>query len=198
MASVGSDVSPSEHKGFYLPSRSDILKLEDQQQPTRGGKAADTVDCFDATILRDGCSRCTLAVISEKGRKLKDFPVETYGQAEVEAIRMVRGHDHPGHGRRAAECLTLRGPEPSCRRAGGARDRAEPRPQGRLATGTAWRRSSAWATSTTTSSRRPDRSPYGEPVTGYEASIQIGEDQARSRIVAGTRGSGSIPRRIAS
>ena len=25
---------------------------------------------------------CTLAVISEKGRKLKDFPVETNGQAE--------------------------------------------------------------------------------------------------------------------
>ena len=33
---------------------------------------------------------------------------------------------------------------------------------------------------------------------GYEASIQIGDDQARSRIVAGTRGSGGVPRRIAS
>jgi len=32
----------------------------------------------------------------------------------------------------------------------------------------------------------------------YEALIQIGDDQARSRIVAGTRGSGSRPRRIAS
>ncbi len=28
---------------------------------------------------------CTLAVISEKGRNLKDFPVETNGQALVEA-----------------------------------------------------------------------------------------------------------------
>jgi hypothetical protein len=31
----------------------------------------------------------TLAVISEKGRKLKDFPVDTNGQALVEAIRIM-------------------------------------------------------------------------------------------------------------
>ena len=37
---------------------------------------------------------CTLAVISEQGRKLKDFPVETNGQALVEAIRMIPGHKH--------------------------------------------------------------------------------------------------------
>ena len=37
---------------------------------------------------------CTLAVISKKGRKLKDFPVETNGQALVEAIRMIPGHKH--------------------------------------------------------------------------------------------------------
>jgi transposase len=37
---------------------------------------------------------CTLAVISEKGRKLKDFPVETNGLALVEAIRMIPGHKH--------------------------------------------------------------------------------------------------------
>lgn len=37
---------------------------------------------------------CTLAVISEKGRKLKDFPVETNGQALVEAIRMIPGRKH--------------------------------------------------------------------------------------------------------
>ena len=37
---------------------------------------------------------CTLAVISEKGRKLKDFPVETNGQALVEAIRRIPGHKH--------------------------------------------------------------------------------------------------------
>ena len=35
---------------------------------------------------------CTLAVISEKGRRLKDFQVETNGQALVEAIRMIPGH----------------------------------------------------------------------------------------------------------
>jgi len=33
-------------------------------------------------------------VISEKGRKLKDFPAETNGQALVEAIRMIPGHKH--------------------------------------------------------------------------------------------------------
>jgi hypothetical protein len=37
---------------------------------------------------------CTLAVISEKGRRLKDFPVETNGQALVEAVRMIPGHKH--------------------------------------------------------------------------------------------------------
>ncbi len=37
---------------------------------------------------------CTLAVISERGRKLRDFPVETNGQALVEAIRMFPGHKH--------------------------------------------------------------------------------------------------------
>ena len=34
---------------------------------------------------------CALAVISEKGRKLKDFPAETNGQAMVEAVRMRPG-----------------------------------------------------------------------------------------------------------
>ena len=37
---------------------------------------------------------CTLAVISEKGRKLRDFPVETNGHALVEAVRMIPGHKH--------------------------------------------------------------------------------------------------------
>lgn len=37
---------------------------------------------------------CTLAVISGTGRKLKDFPVETNGQALVEAVRMIPGHKH--------------------------------------------------------------------------------------------------------
>ncbi len=37
---------------------------------------------------------CTLAVISEKGRRLRDFPVETNGQALIEAVRMIPGHKH--------------------------------------------------------------------------------------------------------
>jgi hypothetical protein len=76
---------------------------------------------------------CTLAVISEKGRRLKDFPVETNGQALVEAVRMIPGHKHlvMEEGLQSAwlyETLTS-------------------------ATPTDWRRSSAWATSTNTSSR---------------------------------------------
>ncbi len=37
---------------------------------------------------------CRLAVISEAGKRLKDFPVETNGQALVEAVRMIPGHKH--------------------------------------------------------------------------------------------------------
>ncbi len=33
---------------------------------------------------------CTLAVISQTGKRLKDFPVETNGQALVEAVRTPR------------------------------------------------------------------------------------------------------------
>lgn len=37
---------------------------------------------------------CTLAVIFERGRKLKHFPVETNDQALVDAIRMIPGHKY--------------------------------------------------------------------------------------------------------
>jgi transposase len=37
---------------------------------------------------------CTLAVISQAGKRLKDFPVETNGEALVEAIRMIPGRKH--------------------------------------------------------------------------------------------------------
>jgi hypothetical protein len=37
---------------------------------------------------------CTLAVVSQAGRRLKDFPVETNGQALVEAVRMIPGQKH--------------------------------------------------------------------------------------------------------
>jgi len=37
---------------------------------------------------------CTLAVVSQTGKRLKDFPVETNGQSLVEAIRMIPGHKH--------------------------------------------------------------------------------------------------------
>jgi transposase len=37
---------------------------------------------------------CTLAVISQTGKRWKDFPVETNGQALVEAVRMIPGRKH--------------------------------------------------------------------------------------------------------
>jgi len=37
---------------------------------------------------------CAVAVISEAGKKLKNFPVETNGQPLVEAIRMISGRKH--------------------------------------------------------------------------------------------------------
>ena len=35
---------------------------------------------------------CTLAAITKAGKRLRDFPVGTNGQAPVEAIRMIPGH----------------------------------------------------------------------------------------------------------
>ncbi len=37
---------------------------------------------------------CTVAIISQAGKRLKDFPVETNGQALVEAIRMIPGRKY--------------------------------------------------------------------------------------------------------
>ena len=37
---------------------------------------------------------CTLAIVSQTGKRLRDFPVETNGAALVEAIRAVPGHRH--------------------------------------------------------------------------------------------------------
>jgi hypothetical protein len=37
---------------------------------------------------------CTLAVISQTGKRLTDFPIETNGQALVEAIRRIPGRKH--------------------------------------------------------------------------------------------------------
>ncbi len=37
---------------------------------------------------------CTIAVISQSGRKLKDFPVETNGDALISAIQVIPGHKH--------------------------------------------------------------------------------------------------------
>jgi transposase len=37
---------------------------------------------------------CTVAVVSERGKRLRDFPVETSGQALIEAISAIPGHRH--------------------------------------------------------------------------------------------------------
>ncbi len=47
---------------------------------------------MERTIGLDAhAASCTLAVISQTGRRLEDFPVETNGQALVEAIRLIPG-----------------------------------------------------------------------------------------------------------
>ncbi len=99
---------------------------------------------------------CTLAVISEKGRKLRDFPVETNGQALVEAIRMIPGHKHlvMEEGLQSAWLYETLSPHvyeivvtPGSRRA-----------EDRRATNAmrmVWPRSCAWGTSTSSFSRHP-------------------------------------------
>jgi hypothetical protein len=37
---------------------------------------------------------CTLAVISQAGKRLKDVVIETNGQALIEAVRMIPGRKH--------------------------------------------------------------------------------------------------------
>ena len=37
---------------------------------------------------------CTLVVISQAGKRLTDFPIETNGHALVEAIRRIPGRKH--------------------------------------------------------------------------------------------------------
>jgi hypothetical protein len=58
-----------------------------QQSPTRG-------DTTDETVHRTGCACSELAVISQAGKRLKDFPVETNGEALVEAVGMIPGCKH--------------------------------------------------------------------------------------------------------
>ena len=74
---------------------------------------------------------CTLAVISESGKRLKDFPVETNGQALVEAVRLHPRREAPGLRGGSAERLALRDAEPTCRRDCGGWDQAESGEQGR-------------------------------------------------------------------
>ena len=37
---------------------------------------------------------CTVAIVSGAGKTLRDFPVETSGQALIEAISAIAGHRH--------------------------------------------------------------------------------------------------------
>jgi hypothetical protein len=110
---------------------------------------------------------CTLAVISEKGRKLKDLPVDTNGQALVEAVRMIPGHKHlvMEEGLQGAWLYETLSPM-STNSWWLVSRRAEAR-RATSATPTDWRRSFAWATSTSTSSRRPVSSP------SFESSLEL-------------------------
>ncbi len=101
---------------------------------------------------------CTLAVISQTGKRLKDLPVETNGQALVEAVRMIAGRKHLAleEGLQSAwlyETLSRHVDEivvAGSRRAGGRRATSAMR--------MAWPRSCAWGTSARPSSRPRDSS----------------------------------------
>ncbi len=96
---------------------------------------------------------CTLAVISDTGRRLRDFPVETNGQALVEAVRMIPGRKHLvfEEGLQSAWLYETLSPHvaeivvPGSRRAGVRRATSAMR--------MAWPRSFALGTSTSGSSR---------------------------------------------
>jgi hypothetical protein len=78
--------SPAHNQVWCLPTSSEILELANQRPPTRGGTT-------DGTIHRTGYST-TVAIVSQSGKRLKNFPVETNGKALVEAIRLIPGHKH--------------------------------------------------------------------------------------------------------
>ncbi len=70
-------------------------RVDDSTIPNDEGSCRQAASTMERYIGMDvHAASCTLAVISEKGRKLKDFPVETNGQALVEAVRMIPGHKH--------------------------------------------------------------------------------------------------------
>ena len=70
-------------------------RVVDSTTPNEGRELPTGSEWMERYIGMDvHAASCTLAVISEKGRKLKDFPVETNGQALVEAVRMIPGHKH--------------------------------------------------------------------------------------------------------
>ena len=59
-------------------------RVDDSTIPNEGRELPLGSEWMERYIGMDvHAASCTLAVISEKGRKLKDFPVETNGQASV-------------------------------------------------------------------------------------------------------------------
>ena len=98
---------------------------------------------------------CTLAVISEKGRKLRDFPVETNGQALVEAIRMIPGHKHLVFEEGLQSAWLYETLSPHADEVVVARITESRGDKSASAMRMAWPRSFVWETSTSRSSRRP-------------------------------------------
>jgi hypothetical protein len=97
MASASRDGISREHAGWCLPASSDLLELAVQQHPTRGGS--------DGTVHRDGRPRRELYAGSDfrMGRKLRDFPVETHGQARAEKARSLGSASRTGSAAAQAE-----------------------------------------------------------------------------------------------
>ena len=96
---------------------------------------------------------CTLAVISDTGRRLRDFPVETNGQALGRSAPNDSRPQAAGLRGGSSACLAVRDAESSRGRDRGGWDHGESRSEERKRDGMAWPRSFAWGTSTSGSSK---------------------------------------------
>src|SRR6266403_4179348 len=86
MASARSGVSAGSGEGWCLPRRPSSWRFNNPQRKEAPMERYIGLDVHAAS--------CTLAVISQTGRRHRDFPVETNGQALVEAVRMIPGEKH--------------------------------------------------------------------------------------------------------
>jgi len=85
MPSASRDANPREREGWCLPGSADILELAIQQWPTRGGTDASYIG------MAVQAASCTLAVISQKGRKPTLVGDTMRARSPIESLYQFRG-----------------------------------------------------------------------------------------------------------